>query len=221
MPQRITPTATDWDKYYQSVPVTAKLTRKYTTSVLLHVIRKYAVPAAGGSPLHIVEIGGANSCFLDNILNAVKCRSYDVIDTNQHGLSLLQQRAATENVIHLHRESVLTLQPDPAADLVFSVGLVEHFDPPATRRAILAHFDILRPGGIAVITFPTPTPLYKLARKAIESAGMWKFHDERPLESPEVRAAIGERAEVLFEKTLWPLILTQHLIVAQKVSLQP
>jgi len=221
LPQRITPTATDWDNYYQSVPVTAKLTRQYTNSVLLHVIRKYAVPAAAGSPLHIVEIGGANSCFLDNILNAVPCRSYDVIDTNQRGLSLLQQRATAQNVIHLHRESVLALQPDPSADLVFSVGLVEHFDPPATRRAILAHFDILRSGGIAVITFPTPTPLYNLARKAIETAGMWKFHDERPLEPAEVRAAIEERAEVLFEKTLWPLILTQHLMVAQKPSLQP
>ena len=45
---------------------------------------------------------------------------------------------------------------------------------------------------------------------------MWKFPDERPLEFPEVLAAVRERGDVLFEKILWPLFLTQGLIVAKK-----
>ena len=207
----MTNTATDWDSYYQSVPSTAKLTRRYTTRMLLSCIRRYA----GSGPLSIVEIGGANSCFLDSMLAGISCRSYDVVDTNRYGLSLLEKRSDSK-VVRLHEQSVLALSMDVKADLVYSVGLVEHFEPAETRRAVLAHFEPLRPGGIVIITFPTPTWLYRASRSCIEMAGMWKFPDERPLKPAEVRRALEEKGEILFEKTLWPLVLTQHLLVAKK-----
>jgi SAM-dependent methyltransferase len=211
-------TATDWDSYYQSVPATAKLTRRYTTAMLVRAIKQYAQPQAGEA-LAIVEIGGANSCFLDSLLREIVPRSYDVVDTNEYGLQLLAQRAAHGSgpAPRLHRQSVLSMSLPATADVVFSVGLVEHFNPPETRAAVLAHFGVLRPGGLAIVTFPTPTPLYRATRKFIEAIGQWKFHDERPLEVPEVLAAVRERGELLFQKTLWPLMLTQHLVVARKV----
>jgi SAM-dependent methyltransferase len=116
----------------------------------------------------------------------------------------------------LHQQSVLALSLDQPADLVFSVGLVEHFDPGRTREAILAHFQALRPGGIAIITFPRPTALYRVTRRMIEMAGMWRFFDERPLHPEEVIAAVRESGEVMYQQTLWPLFLTQQLIVARK-----
>ena len=210
------PAATDWDRYYTSVPATARLTRRYTTAVLVDAMNRHAAPAARDARLSIVEIGGATSCFVDAILAAVGCRSYEVVDTNRYGLSLLARRMGANDVIRLHEQSVLDLSLAAEADIVFSVGLVEHFDPDDTRKAVLAHFDALRPGGIAIITFPTPTLLYRMARGAIEAIGMWKFHDERPLDPREVIRAVEERGDVICERTLWPLILTQELIVARK-----
>ena len=174
----------------------------------------FAATPAPASGVSILEIGGANSCFLDRILAEVRCARYDVVDTNRYGLSLLEARAGA--MVHLHEQSVLALSLDREADVVFSVGLVEHFGPADTRAAVRAHFDVLRPGGTAIITFPTPTPLYRLARRFLEVTGMWKFPDERPLQPPEVIAALRDRADVLYQKTLWPLVLTQHLIVARK-----
>ena len=205
--------ATDWDRYYKSVPFTAKLTRRYSTAVLLDAIQRYAAP---DRQLAITEIGGANSCFMESILAKIPCRSYDVIDTNSYGLSLLEKKAGLSPVVRLHRQNVLDLSLDTKSDVVFSVGLVEHFDPAETRQAVLSHFDILRSGGIAIITFPTPTWLYRAARTLIEALGMWKFPDERPLSPSEVAATVRERAAILEQKTLWPLILTQHIIVARK-----
>ena len=172
--------------------------------------------ARNNGPLAIVEIGGANSCFFSEVSAALAPRSYDVVDTNEYGLSLLARRANGNASLRLHQQSVFEMALDGPADLVFSVGLVEHFDPPRTRAAVLAHFDILRSGGTAIITFPTPTSLYRATRTLIEKAGMWKFHDERPLHPAEVRAAMAERGEILREKMLWPLMLTQYLIVAIK-----
>lgn len=210
------PAATDWDSYYDRVPTTAKLTRRYTTAVLVDAIKRYAVTDAATSRVSILEIGGANSCFLDSILASVACERYDVVDTNAYGLKLLEKRLGNSGIVHLHENSVLGLSLDREVDLVFSVGLVEHFQPEQTREAVAAHFDALRSGGIAIITFPTPTLLYRVTRRFIEFLGMWKFPDERPIEPPEVIATIRERADVLWQKTLWPLMLTQHLIVARK-----
>ncbi len=208
--------ATDWNAYYAHVAPTAKLTRRYTTAVLLDAIRAHASAANGDGRLAIVEIGGANSCFLDPILEGVGCRSYDVVDTNEYGLSLLAGKVAGSKVLRLHQQSVLDLHMRPNADLVFSVGLIEHFDAEETRKAVQAHFDVLRPGGVAIISFPTPTLLYRVTRGFIELLGMWKFHDERPLARGEVTASVEECGDVLKSETLWPLLLTQELVVARK-----
>jgi glycosyltransferase involved in cell wall biosynthesis len=209
-------TATDWDSYYTSVPITAKLTRRYTTSVLLDAIRRHAAKGKPAAGLAITEFGGANSCFLNSIVQTFPCDSYDVVDTNEYGLSLLASRMGDNPSVRLHRQSVLDLSLGIEADLVFSVGLIEHFDPAATRAAIRAHFQAVRPGGIVIITFPTPTLLYCLCRKGIELLGKWKFHDERPLLPREVTDTVLQSGDILFEKTLWPLMLTQHMVVARK-----
>jgi len=214
--KRTTGRATDWNAYYAHVAPTAKLTRRYTTSRLLHAIRTHAAAASRDGRLAIVEIGGANSCFLDSILTGVGCRSYDVVDTNEYGLSLLAGKLKCSKVLRLHQQSVLDLKMQVQADLVFSVGLIEHFDPEETRKAVQAHFDVLRPGGVAIISFPTPTLLYRITRKLIELLGMWKFHDERPLTLHEVTASVEQCGEVLRTTTLWPLLLTQELLVARK-----
>lgn len=208
--------ATDWDRYYLSVPFTAKLTRRCSAAMLVDAIKRHGAPAAADGRLSIVEIGGANSCFVDRILAAIQCQTYHVVDNNRYGLDLLAKRAGRREAVRLHRQSVLDLQMDVEADLVFSVGLVEHFDPAGTRRAVLSHFDVLRPGGIAIILFPAPTLLYRLARAAIAAMGAWKFPDERPLKPAEVLGVASERGEILERKTLWPLILTQEMIIARK-----
>ncbi len=211
------PEATDWDTYYTHVPATAKLTRRYTTSALINAIETYGSPGSG-ERLSIIELGGANSCFLDAIVKRVAPASYDVVDTNEYGLNLLAKRPPNKAAVRLHRESVLGLKLEELADVAFSAGLIEHFDPEGTRRAIFAHFDVVRPGGIAIITFPTPTVLYQAARSALEFAGLWKFPDERPLRREEVVATVEQRGVIVREKLLWPLILTQHMIVARKAG---
>jgi putative flippase GtrA len=205
---------TDWDLYYSRTPVTAQLTRKYTTSVLLDVLHKLMPERPKDRVL--VEVGGANSCFLDAIRKRIQPDRYYVIDTNERGLRMLQERLPADETVSLLREDVLDLRTPLQADVAFSVGLIEHFDPADTRRAVLAHFEMLRPGGYAIVSFPTPTLLYRLVRSLAEIAGVWRFPDERPLTRAEVLGVLRERGDVIHERLLWLLILTQRLIVARK-----
>ena len=81
-------TATDWDRYYQSVPFTARLTRRYTSAVLIALLTRFG---KRGAPT-VVELGGANSCFLDRILHDYAPSAYHIVDTNECGLELLRNR---------------------------------------------------------------------------------------------------------------------------------
>lgn len=206
--------ATDWDQYYQSTPPTAKLTRKYTEKVLLDLIRRFA----GQPSPSIAELGGANSCFMDRLLLKISPSAYHVIDNNQYGLSLLERRAPASGSVHVHYADVLDLNLALRTDVVFSVGLIEHFDPEKTREAILAHFALVKPGGCAIISFPTPTLLYRSARSVCEALGLWKFPDERPLSRGEVLETMTKCGHVLYEKTLWPLVFTQRIIVVRAMA---
>ena len=199
-------TATDWDSYYRSVPPVAYLTRRYTGAVLVSALRRF-----GGRIERLVEFGGANSCFLGRIEAEIEPREYHVVDTNAYGLSLLKAGRVTS-----HQQDCRAVTVDLEADAVFSIGLIEHFDKAGTRQAILSHFALLKPGGCAIISFPTPTLLYRVARWVTEAVGAWKFPDERPLDRAEVLLTAGECGRVEFEKILWPLVFTQRLMVFRK-----
>jgi putative flippase GtrA len=201
-------TATDWDSYYRAPAPTAHLTRRYTGRVVVESLRRF-----GGKIERLAELGGANSCFLERIQQEIAPREYHVIDTNAYGLSLLRDRR-----VIAHQQSCLDLKLDLAADAVFSIGLIEHFDPAGTRQAIASHFALIKPGGCAIISFPTPTWLYRAARWVTEAAGMWQFPDERPLDRSEVEEAAREFGGIEFEKVLWPIVFTQRLMVFRKNS---
>src|SRR5258708_4537803 len=189
--------------------------RRYTSGILLAALRRYTALSSPGSGC-VVEFGGANSCFLDRILQELAPREYHIVDTNKYGLDLLKRRIKPEQNVKLHNISALEYSPSQPADVVFSVGLIEHFDPSGTEAMIRAHFKSLRPGGCAIISFPTPTWLYRGARKFTEAMGLWKFPDERPLRRAEVVSTSLQLGEILYEKTLWPLVFTQHLMVVRK-----
>jgi SAM-dependent methyltransferase len=203
---------TNWDSYYAKPYKTASLTRKYTASVLADLMKSNG--GAGGS---ILEYGGANSCFIDGILNEVKPARYDVIDNNQLGLDLLKSRYPSDDRVSVNQGDVLSpADPDRLYDIVYSVGLIEHFDQAGTARAIATHFKYLKPGGTAIITFPTPTWLYRAVRGLAEATNNWIFHDERPLRLPEFERAVAGLGDIESARILWPLVLTQYCVVVRK-----
>jgi hypothetical protein len=88
--------------------------------------------------------------------------------------------------------------------------------PEDTKKAVAAHFRVLKAGGIAIISFPTPTLLYRISRFVAEALGLWMFHDERPLKKQEIVEAIGNHGTILHGEIIWPIFFTQMIIVARK-----
>ena len=104
-------------------------------------------------------------------------------------------------------------------DIVFSVGLVEHFNKNNTEKVIQKHFHFVRNDGIVIITAPTPTILYKIIRKSLEIMKMWKFYDERPLPCCEIINHSLQFGDLLEKAILWGNLLTQCGVVFKRSSI--
>lgn len=205
---------TDWTKYYQSPYKTATITRKITGRTLVRILKKYIKYPKG---ILLTELGGANSAFLELLIDEFNPAKYLIVDNNLAGLEKTKERIKEkDNVVLLNRDILKGNFENIMSDLVLSVGLIEHFDEKGTRKAIKAHFDLLKKNGLAVITFPTPTFLYRIARFIAEKMGLWIFHDERPLQIKEVLEIAREYGEQMEYSIIWPIVFTQGVVVFKK-----
>lgn len=207
--------STDWVQYYRAPIGLAHITRWMSANKIANLISRYIERK---NKIEICEIGGANSCFLLPLCARFNVNRYHVIDNCNYGLKLLTKKQPSSSTtvssqngnvlehVHWKRNSF---------DLVLSVGLIEHFDQEGTRSAISAHFSQVRKDGLVLITFPTPTRIYRLLRSFLEKIGKWNFPDERPLLQEEVRQCCKEYGTVIHESLNYGAVFTQGYILVK------
>ncbi|UCC41852.1 MAG: class I SAM-dependent methyltransferase [Candidatus Aminicenantes bacterium] len=163
-----------------------------------------------------MEFGGGNSCFYPVFNQIFSHRKYYVVDNNLEGLEAFARRIGKPGNTVLINRDILDWHEEIRCDVVFSVGLIEHFSVENTRQAILSHFKALKKGGILILAFPTPTFLYSVTRKILELLGLWIFQEERPLRIQEVMETAREHGELLDQKIIWTIFLTQAILVIKE-----
>lgn len=204
--------ATDWDRYYRNTPRYTSVTRKISERKIIGLVDDFC----GDRSLEICELGGANSCFVSAIFRSIDVAAYHVVDFNEFGLGLLDSKGLGTRLSWERGDVLVDAGGARQFDLVYSVGLIEHFQPEETRQAVQNHFARCKSGGIVLITFPTPTLPYRAIRSLAESSGKWSFPDERPLEFAEVRSACLAHGTIVHESINWMIGLTQGYVVARK-----
>lgn len=202
--------ATDWEAYYRERKGPGSPTRTITKNLILQAI----AGLSNGPPQHIIEFGGGDSCFYSAFQQAYPQARYVAADNSEVGIAKFR----TSNGSPLTEAIQIDLLSQPIerkGDLVYSVGLIEHFDREDTARMIKAHFDAALPGGLVLITYPTPTLPYRVIRGAAEALGIWKFHDERPLLYDEVAGEMQRYGTIVYRKMNWFIGLTQEILIAR------
>lgn len=203
---------TDWDAYYNAPFKTAFISRRFTENKLHRLIEQFKPESMD----LIYELGGGNSHFFEKLRARYPDAAFIIIDNNQHGLDIFSKQHTDADNARVINNDILDLQPDLArADFIFSIGLIEHFSPQGTARAIQNHFACAKPGALVLITFPTPTWLYIVARALTEAFGAWQFPDERPLSMNEVLNEVVKYGEVLHSSITWPVVFTQGVVVVR------
>jgi SAM-dependent methyltransferase len=204
--------STDWDKYHRAPFPASHITRRLTARKVIGLLSGLF----GGKPVEIAEFGGGNSFIADRILAHFLVQRYVVWDDNARALGQLRARFSDDPIVETQLGDILDLEDGPEFDFVFSIGLIEHFDPEGTRRALENHFRLCRAGGHVLVSFPTPTLLYRLIRGLAELTGSWKFPDERPLRFDEVLDVASKYGALKHRSILWGIGLTQGYGLFQK-----
>lgn len=206
--------STNWTNYYSERHKINQITRNYVQKILIREINEFCSPSPS-----IIEGGGANSCFFSEIYRQIKPLRYTVLDNNDYGLRLfIEATQKYSNVSALNFDFLSGDLPESCekGDLVFSAGLIEHFDKVGTQTVIASHFHLAKPGGIVLLTFPTPTKKYRFCRKTMELAHVWKFYDERPLCVDEVIKAASPFGVLLKGFLMEKMPLTQQMLIFSK-----
>lgn len=72
-------------------------------------------------------------------------------------------------------------------DIAVSLGVIEHFEEAARTAALRAHLDVLRPGGLAIVSVPHAWSWpYRLWKRRLEAANVWPYGFEKPFSRREL-----------------------------------
>lgn len=206
---------TNWEEYYRHPFPASRWSRGIMSGMLRDLISAHAPRR---QPLSVLELGGGNSCFLEGLMDQFQMAPYVILDNSPEGMRLARERFAPaygDRVDYIH-DDVFAADPDRRFDLVFSVGLIEHFDDHAMQKLIGLHRRWAAPDGLVLIAVPTPTIFYRIFRTGAEVLGLWKFPDEHPVPRAELARLMREEGlEIIFERTLWSQVLTQAIVAAR------
>ncbi|HEX8923240.1 MAG TPA: class I SAM-dependent methyltransferase [Patescibacteria group bacterium] len=114
---------------------------------------------SGGDILYLAKAGAACSA----------------LDFSPESIAIIEKRAASENlkVRSYCADCLKTGIPNNSFDLVYSVGLVEHFTDPLSVLREQAR--MLRPGGYLIVDVPQKFNLYTLVKKIRMATGTFPF----------------------------------------------
>lgn len=205
---------TDWNIYYtKPKSKISTITQKYTLNYLLKEINI----AGLGDGIRILEFGGGNSCFAAEIREKLSISKYDVVDNCKVALDKLKNSLLVDMAWDFDLcENIECLEMPQKYNLVYSVGLVEHFSESERKRVIQNHFACCVDGGVVLITAPTPTFKYRIIRKIMELLKVWQFWDECPICLEQLVDEMKSYGEIIDSGINYTLPLTQAVVMCRK-----
>lgn len=210
---------TDWKAYYKNRTVIQNVQPGCVPKIFF-LFFVQTVWAESAEVKKIIELGGGNSALYTYIRKFFPHARIILIDKEEFNEVSFREQSSNDTQLECNVEDILTQQPkgSASADLVFSIGLIEHFSRKDTAVMIKRHFEHCRPGGMVLISFPTPTFRYRVVRSLMENFNLWLFHDERPLQILEVASEMNRYGTKIDERLDSRMGLTQKIFLYKKFN---
>ena len=176
-----------WENYWEEKP--DAIGKKKPNLLFKEILRSFDQYLPDTKGLAILEIGGGQGEYL---LYLTRHHNYlaHSLDYSKIGNQQTQDtfNRAVLPVVLYERDLFADNSDIPKFDIVFSLGLIEHFDNP--EMVINKHLDLLKPGGILLLGVPNFSGIYQVALKRLapsvtETHNMntmnldnWKFIEE-------------------------------------------
>jgi 2-polyprenyl-3-methyl-5-hydroxy-6-metoxy-1,4-benzoquinol methylase len=144
-----------WDAAWQ-LPIKPKLPSMLNVSVLnmSRLLRRHVRPGS-----RYIEIGCAPGKLLAWVASVLKAEVTG-LDYSEPGIAKCRMLFEAMGLkVNLHHDDFFNHHLLPASfDVVCSFGVIEHFDD--ARPVVRRHLDLVKPGGVALVTIPNYGGLY-------------------------------------------------------------
>ena len=188
----VAPPTAVWDRLWHHAPSDARddalLDRERRNPRWTMILRRLKAAFGATDGLHTIELGSGRGDL--STLLAEHGASVTLLDTSY--LALNQARRRFDRLgLHATYERGDLFDVGVAQcgrfDVALSSGVIEHFRGDDRSRAVRAHYDVLRRGGLAVISVPNARCVpYRLWKLYLELRGWWPYGLEQPYTRPEM-----------------------------------
>jgi len=212
--------ATDsrWDRYARRNHPSRLITRLFHYDVVYRACANLLQAATFNEPVTILELGCGTAYVARRMAERLPTRRLVVVDANPTMIEIARQvLQGLDCEVESVQADCFQMDLPEKFDLVYSNGLVEHFDDRARARLLQIHTDHVKDGGYCIVHAPTPTLSYRFFRTLSRWLGRWEHEDERPLPMDQlVREVARTGLEVLKTGYFWRTYLTEAGVIARK-----
>lgn len=187
-----------WNQLWDHAPSERKddwLIERESRSPRWSVITQRLLSAFGAiGGLRTIELGSGRGDL--SVLLAQSGAKVTLLDISEKALAQARQRFER---LGLHAEYLPAdfhatgSLPVKTYDVSLSSGVIEHFEDAERTRSVRAHLDLLREGGMAIISVPNAhCAPYRLWKKYLELRGCWPYGVEIPYTRRELARRLAE-----------------------------
>lgn len=158
-------------------------------------ISKMVIGKFGGfKKVKVIELGAGTGTF--SLCMAQKGAFVTILDYSEDALDLskkiFKKYNASADFVNANALNLLGKLLSEF-DISMSFGLAEHFDGNERIEIIKAHYSVLRPGGMAVISVPNRyNPAYRLWKFILQTTKRWTIGYENPYSFVELKRICEE-----------------------------
>jgi len=187
-----------WDRLWRHVPSVAKddaqLERERDGFRWREIVRQAEGSFGSLRGLNCIELGAGRGDL--SVLLAQHGANVTLLDASDRAH---EQAKGRFDRLGLHAEYVIADILGPLEewsgrfDLALSSGVVEHFENGQRTKTLTAHHEVLRPGGMAVVSVPHAWCIsYRLWKRYLEVRGWWPYGMEIPYSKRELNRRARE-----------------------------
>jgi SAM-dependent methyltransferase len=172
-----------WDAYWRQLRLPVEVTDTRSSPYQREILRVFKRFVPEGRDLRAIEIGGAPGGYLAYIARTFSHET-SAIDSSAVGCRKLEENFQLLHIpVSVYCRDVLEgdLSDLPRFDLVYSLGVIEHFTDPLPM--IRKHVALAKPGGLVILGLPNflgvSRPILRLTRPELSSAHNLRTMDLR------------------------------------------
>lgn len=201
------PNAPDWDRLWHHQPSDAKddqlLERERRSLRWARIVSHLEATFGSIEKLRTLELGSGRGDL--SALLAERGAVVTLLDSSERALSQARQRFERRGLPGRYESADMLGALDAFRerfDVALSSGVIEHFAGEERTCAIRAHYEVLRPGGLAIISVPNAWCLpYRVRKLYLELRGWWPYGRELPYTRREIIRRASEAGFARAEAT--------------------